>query len=87
VDTDAAETAWCAYAWPVAAGNSGQRVFFVDQGGDVWHTANKPGRYSGNLGGPAWDAAMPADGKQGWSPAPNVKEYRGRDGNLWKRAN
>jgi len=87
---DGAETAWCAYAWPVAAGNSGQRVLFVDQGGEVWRTANADSRYSGVLGGPAWDAAMPAGSPSAWSPAPETKaveEYRGRDGNLWKRVN
>lgn len=86
LDPDAAETTWCAYAWPVSAGNSGQRVFFVDQGGDVWQTSNADSRYSGFLAAPEWDAAMPAGGK-GWAPTPQGTEHRGRDGNLWKRTN
>jgi len=57
----------------------------VDQQGDVWQTPNADGRYSGTIAGPAWDAAMPADGRPGWTPAPGAREYRGRDGNLWER--
>ncbi len=86
VETDAAEKTWCAYAWPVATGNSGRRVFFVDQGGDVWQTSNADSRYSGSLAPPEWDAAMP-EGGRGWAPAPDAAECRGRDGNLWKRTN
>jgi type II secretory pathway pseudopilin PulG len=85
VDTDLAEKRWCAYAWPVAYGNSGTRAFFVDQEGTVWWTLNDTGRYSDTKGGPAWDAAMPASGT-GWTPTdPKVKEYVGRDGAVWKK--
>jgi hypothetical protein len=86
VDVDASETRWCAYAWPVSHGNSGTRAFFVDQGGDVRQMANKEGRYGGLIAGPEWNVAMPVTEMPGWA-APHVKEYRGRDGNLWKATN
>jgi hypothetical protein len=87
VDTDRAEAAWAAYAWPVAAGNSGTVVFFTDDSGEIWETANEDGRYSGSDRGPSWDAAMPEDGWGAtWaSPPEDAGEYRGRDGNTWRR--
>jgi len=85
VDVDATEARWCAYAWPVAFGNSGNHTFFIDQEGGVWGTLPADQKYQGTVA-PVWDAAMPADGRSGWSPAPDAKEYRGRDGNLWMRA-
>ncbi len=87
VDTDAAERCWCAYAWPVAAGNSGDRIFFVDQDGDVWQSPNAAKTCSGLLGGPAWDAAMPSGTGSVWAPLPAGDSHRGRDGNPWKRMN
>ena len=35
IDADLVETTWCAYAWPVNYGQSGNRTFFTNQGGDV----------------------------------------------------
>ncbi|MBK9388429.1 MAG: prepilin-type N-terminal cleavage/methylation domain-containing protein [Planctomycetes bacterium] len=32
---DFCETTWCAYAWPINRGNSGNRTFFVNQQGDT----------------------------------------------------
>ena len=43
---DLAETTWCAYAWPTSYGNSGNRTFFVNQGGDI--TSADSGIYSGS---------------------------------------
>jgi hypothetical protein len=86
VHSDLAETAWCAYAWPTSWGNSGTRVFFVDQTGDVWQTANAETPYSGSAHRPEFDAAMPAGGA-GWATPPDAPEYRGRDGRTWKRTN
>src|SRR5688572_22472463 len=86
LEVDRAEASWCAYAWPVAVGNSGTRVFFVDPGGDVWQTSNANRRYSGMLATPGWEDAMPQGGR-GWAPAPDTEQFRGRDGNLWKRTN
>jgi hypothetical protein len=88
VDVDAAEARWCAYAWPVAVGNSGKRAFFVDQDGEVWQTDNAVVTYTGMVNGtPAWDAALPAGTGTGWVSAPKGASHTGRDGNVWKRTN
>jgi prepilin-type N-terminal cleavage/methylation domain-containing protein len=39
---NAQETRWCTYAWPTSAGNSGNKAFFVNQGGEVIATSNLP---------------------------------------------
>lgn len=87
VDPDAAEVRWCAYAWPVAAGNSGTRAFYVDQDGEVWQTANALLSLSGVNGGPAWDAALPQGTGNGWVALPKGASHTGRDGNVWIRTN
>jgi hypothetical protein len=86
IDTDLAESRWCAYAWPVTV-KSGTEAFFVDPSGSVWETANGDGRYAGSSGSPAWDAAMPATGRAGSGWSSGGLEFRGRDGNLWRRRN
>jgi len=55
-----AEILWCCYAWPVEAGKTGNRVFFIDQEGDLIQFLNQAGTYSGmtNAGTiPTFDAA------------------------------
>jgi prepilin-type N-terminal cleavage/methylation domain-containing protein len=47
VDPAKAEVLWCCYAWPSAFGNSGKRVFFINQGGDVLSAKNITTAYSG----------------------------------------
>ena len=39
---NAQETRWATYAWPTSAGNSGNKSFFVNQGGEVIATSNLP---------------------------------------------
>jgi hypothetical protein len=94
VDSDAAERRWSAYAWPIwksenLRGESRRHygAFFVDESGDLWLTWNEDRRYCGLNGGPSWDAAMPEDGwgTEWTSPPKGVEEYRGRDGNTWRR--
>ena len=82
IDPDAAETAFCAYAWPVAANAQDPRVLFVSAKGDVYATANADKRYIGLSRGPAWDGAFPAGTGSGWSAPPKVP-YKGRDGREW----
>lgn len=41
-EINAQETRWCTYAWPTSAGNSGNKAFFVNQGGEVIATSNLP---------------------------------------------
>ena len=57
-DPDGSESFFCAYGWPLRAGMTGNKVFFVNQQGVILQTANRgAGAYSGLPGGPAFDAA------------------------------
>ena len=66
VDADNSEVFWNCYAWPLDAGGTGNRVFFINQDGDILQHNNKDGM-GGNTyegpNGPAFDAAyrLPAD--------------------------
>jgi len=60
VDPNLAEVLWCCYAWPTAAGDSGNRAFFINQAGDVLACKNADGRYSGAAQGPSVLAAFDA---------------------------
>ncbi len=84
INPDLVETTWCAYAWPVNYGQSGNRTFFTNQGGDV--VATEKSTYSGTAVGPASDAAFkPADaGKITGAVAIGVA---GVDGSTWKQVN
>lgn len=58
-DSNAGEYLWACYAWPIQAGMTGNRVFFVNQATEVLQTINRgAGAYSGIAGGPAGDAAF-----------------------------
>jgi hypothetical protein len=57
-DGEACEVLWCAYAWPVQAGKTGARAFFVSQEGDLLETPNADSAYSSEVRGPAFDAAL-----------------------------
>jgi len=77
---DAAERLWCAYAWPVEAGVSGTRAFFVDQEDRVLQAADG---YGGAGNAPAFDAAY-AEGHFGDMQAP-LPDPQGiaNDGRAW----
>jgi len=47
IDAANAEVLWACYAWPTSFGNSGKRMFFINQAGDVMACANATARYSG----------------------------------------
>ena len=81
INADLVETTWCAYAWPVNFGQSGNRTFFTNQGGDVVNT--EFANFSGTAAGPQSDAAFkPADaGKITGSVAIGVV---GVQGGTWK---
>lgn len=51
------EILWCAYAWPVDAEKTGNRVFFINQEGDVLAFDNRDQTYERTGAGPAFDAA------------------------------
>lgn len=40
-DPDNAENLWCCYAWPVDAESTGNRVFFVNEDGDMFQFDNR----------------------------------------------
>ncbi len=82
VDADIAETTWCAYAWPANYGNTGNRTFFVNQGGDIVTTEDST--YQGPGTGPAPESAF---GGAGTSITGNTATGQtGRDGNFWRQA-
>jgi prepilin-type N-terminal cleavage/methylation domain-containing protein len=84
LNADLSETTWCAYAWPVNYGQSGNRTFFTNQGGDL--IATEAAGYSGTGAGPASDAAFkPADaGRITGAVAIGIV---GVDANTWKQVN
>ena len=47
VDPTQAESYWQCYAWPSSYGNSGRRIFFATQSGDILQANNSKTRYSG----------------------------------------
>jgi prepilin-type N-terminal cleavage/methylation domain-containing protein len=83
VDSDLTETTWCAYAWPANYGNTGNRVFFVNQGGDI--VASEDPAYTA-AAGPAADAAFRNGSLAGGVTGQVATGTTGMDGNLWKQA-
>ncbi|MFQ5505912.1 MAG: DUF2950 family protein [Planctomycetota bacterium] len=47
IDPANAESLWACHAWPASYGNSGKRIFFVNQAGDVMQASNDQTRYNG----------------------------------------
>ncbi len=81
IDPDLAETTWCCYAWPTNYGNTGNRSFFVNQGGDIVAAENQ--NYSGSGNGPLSNAAFAGAGN---TMTGNVATgMTGRDGNFWRQ--
>ena len=78
---DDAEVHWIGYAWPMDAGKTGNRVFVVDQEGDMLVCTNPGGAYSGLAKKPALDACLPKDAKVDRASG---KPYAGRDGLTWQ---
>lgn len=81
VGVDAAETAWCAYAWPEAAGKTGRRTFFVNQDGIVLWADGAATRWEGE-NAPAPGSAFLGRGITA-APALNAP---GPDGTTWRVA-
>jgi prepilin-type N-terminal cleavage/methylation domain-containing protein len=80
-DPDNAETFWCAYAWPVALGETGRSTYFISSDGQTLTYRNNGAlRYTGVLGGPDYDAAytLPDD-----ISSPVALGAPGADGNVW----
>jgi hypothetical protein len=84
VHPDAAEHAWCAYAWPVEPGATGQRAFFVNQEGDVLAFDNADGVFGGLQGAggcqPGFASALT---RPDLESAPAIGR-RAADGAVWR---
>ncbi|MEL6428045.1 MAG: type II secretion system protein [Planctomycetota bacterium] len=81
-----AEILWCCYAWPVTAGRTGRRAFFVHQDGDVISTANNGANvYTGLASGdvPAADAAFTLSGDIASLPGLAAAGLAANDGRVW----
>lgn len=79
---------WCAYAWPVAHGTTGQRAFFVDQQGDIYACRNVHRDYEGYERSPLPDAVRRLAGEKPATLAdPAARGQRARDGNVWSIVN
>jgi prepilin-type N-terminal cleavage/methylation domain-containing protein len=81
IDADLAETTWCCYAWPANFGNTGNRTFFVNQGGDI--VATEFDQYSGSGNGPAGNAAFSGTGSS--MTGNTATGMTGRDTNFWRQ--
>jgi len=83
IGCDMAETTWCAYAIPVARGNSGNRAFFVNQAGDVMQSPNETSPHQG--------VATALNGNSAFRGAGITSQVAvgtaGQDGNVWKVTN
>jgi prepilin-type N-terminal cleavage/methylation domain-containing protein len=91
VGIDISETTWCAYAQPVAHGNSGNRRFFVNQSGDVMQSANDvaKGQGSTTLAG---TTSLAEDGAESAFTGVCITSgvavgTSGQDGDIWKVTN
>ncbi len=78
VDADAAERAWCCYAWPVEGDG---RTFFTNQEGEILATSE--GGYSGDRAPPPYAAFRSASGLT-TPTAVGEENSRGADRWVWK---
>jgi prepilin-type N-terminal cleavage/methylation domain-containing protein len=84
IAVDLSETTWCAYAQPVAFGNSGNRRFFTNQSADVMQSANDTTKFQGT--------AAAINGNSAFKPGGGITAQvavgtKGNDGDVWKISN
>ncbi|MBL8899471.1 MAG: prepilin-type N-terminal cleavage/methylation domain-containing protein [Planctomycetes bacterium] len=79
---DFCETTWCAYAWPINRGNSGNRCFFVNQQGDTLACQNRIALYTTGTA-PNPDAAFVAGGSPNQITGLVAANSTGNDGEAW----
>lgn len=58
IDSERGEKLYCAYAWPITRGQTGDRAFFVNQSGDVYVYSNEEGTFEGTQAPPNCSAAF-----------------------------
>jgi prepilin-type N-terminal cleavage/methylation domain-containing protein len=80
IDPDNCESMWCAYAWPVDLGTTGNRAFFVNQRGEILQSRMNVLQYNGAVNAPAYTAGYSAAGMNQPVALPPVV---GVDGNDW----
>lgn len=80
VDPNSAEVLWCCYAWPTTQNQTGNRVFFVNQEGDLMQYNNRGATVYTALTGPAYDAAYTVATDMS---SPIAIGAAGVDGNTW----
>ncbi len=82
-----AEQYWACYAWPVVAGSSGKRVFFMSNEGVMLQFPNLTNTYDGTNAAaniPAYDAALlNGPGLNGMAAPLPPRGVLANDGNLW----
>ncbi len=83
VNSDLAETTWCALSWPINHGTSGNRAFFVNQTGDIV-SADDAGYSSGAFF--AGSASLGA-GNIASCTGKVAVGATGRDGHFWRQVN
>jgi prepilin-type N-terminal cleavage/methylation domain-containing protein len=80
-DPNNCEFMFCCYAWPIQAGQTGNRAFFVNQGTEVLQNLNRAApNYTGVAAGPAGDAAFTLAGDIGSDVGLNGTSV---DGQTW----
>jgi prepilin-type N-terminal cleavage/methylation domain-containing protein len=88
-DPDNCEILWACYAWPMNAGQTGNRAFMVNQEGDLLQTRNQGavgnplGVYNGAVNAPLFDGAYSAAGDMGSQLSISGAPAAATDSNLW----
>jgi prepilin-type N-terminal cleavage/methylation domain-containing protein len=88
LDATLCESSWCCYAWPSAYSKTGNRTFFINQGGDI--VAADSASYTGT--GKFLTSQGAAFSKSSGSSVTSMTGQvavgtMGRDGNRWKPIN
>jgi len=81
-DADNCEILWMCYAWPSDYQKTGNRVFFINQEGDLLQMNNRlAAPYDGAAAGPAFDAAFVTAGDM--ASALGINGAVAQDGGTW----
>jgi prepilin-type N-terminal cleavage/methylation domain-containing protein len=81
-DAEKCATLWCCYAWPISAGRSGNRAFFVNQRGELLQCDNRAAnRYTGTSKMPAFDEVFVTSGDM--ASKSRIGVAGGNDNTIW----
>ena len=81
VGIDRAEEVWCAYAWPERRGETGSRVFFVNEEFQVLASPNTRTKWDGLRNAPKGNSAYGGNHLEERA----VRGQRGADGEVWTK--